>query len=107
MPIAAQAERGDRLTRRAGIHAITIAEDLLRGMPTLALGCREVVRTQFDRVILAGPATAGTEALGARRIAVAFPGVSDLGPLPALHPLWSLDPAHVSGHLSGDPARGY
>jgi phosphoglycerate dehydrogenase-like enzyme len=41
------------------------------------------------------------EALGARRIAAAFLDVTDPEPLPAQHPLWSLDNAHITMHLSG------
>lgn len=41
------------------------------------------------------------EALKARRIAGAFLDVTDPEPLPPDDPLWSLDNAHVSMHLSG------
>ena len=41
------------------------------------------------------------DALGARRIAAAFLDVTDPEPLPAQHPLWSLDNAHITMHLSG------
>ncbi len=41
------------------------------------------------------------EALGARRIAAAFLDVTEPEPLPPEHPLWSLDNAHITMHLSG------
>lgn len=41
------------------------------------------------------------EALRARHIAAAFLDVTDPEPLPADDPLWSLDNAHISMHLSG------
>lgn len=41
------------------------------------------------------------EALRARHIAAAFLDVTDPEPLPEDHPLWSLDNAHISMHLSG------
>jgi len=41
------------------------------------------------------------EALGARRIAAAFLDVTEPEPLPPRHPLWSLDNAHITMHLSG------
>jgi phosphoglycerate dehydrogenase-like enzyme len=41
------------------------------------------------------------DALGARRIAAAFLDVTDPEPLPAQHPMWSLDNAHITMHLSG------
>jgi len=41
------------------------------------------------------------ETLKARRIAAAFLDVTDPEPLPPGHPLWSLDNAHVTMHLSG------
>ncbi len=40
-------------------------------------------------------------ALAQRAIAAAFLDVTDPEPLPAGHPLWSLDNAHISMHLSG------
>ena len=40
-------------------------------------------------------------ALAQRSIAAAFLDVTDPEPLPAGHPLWSLDNAHISMHLSG------
>lgn len=41
------------------------------------------------------------EALRDKRIGAAFLDVTDPEPLPAEHPLWSLDNAHVTMHLSG------
>jgi len=41
------------------------------------------------------------EALEARRIGGAFLDVTTPEPLPDDHPLWTLDNAHVSMHLSG------
>lgn len=41
------------------------------------------------------------EALKARRIGGAFLDVTDPEPLPADHPLWSLDNCHITMHLSG------
>ena len=40
-------------------------------------------------------------ALREKRIAAAFLDVTDPEPLPSDHPLWSLDNAHISMHLSG------
>ena len=40
-------------------------------------------------------------ALSEKRIAAAFLDVTDPEPLPPDHPLWSLDNAHISMHLSG------
>ena len=41
------------------------------------------------------------DALRARRIAAAFLDVTEPEPLPPQHPLWSLDNAHITMHLSG------
>lgn len=41
------------------------------------------------------------ETLRAKRIAAAFLDVTTPEPLPAEHPLWSLDNAHITMHLSG------
>jgi phosphoglycerate dehydrogenase-like enzyme len=41
------------------------------------------------------------QALRARQLGAAFLDVTDPEPLPAGHPLWSLDNAHISMHLSG------
>ncbi len=41
------------------------------------------------------------DALKTRTIAAAFLDVTDPEPLPADHPLWSLDNAHITMHLSG------
>lgn len=41
------------------------------------------------------------EALGEKRIAAALLDVTDPEPLPEDHPLWSLDNAHITMHLSG------
>ena len=41
------------------------------------------------------------EALKARSIAAAFLDVTEPEPLPADHPLWRLDNAHITMHLSG------
>jgi phosphoglycerate dehydrogenase-like enzyme len=43
------------------------------------------------------------EALGERRIAAAVLDLTDPEPLPPGHPLWSLDNAHITMHLSGIP----
>jgi phosphoglycerate dehydrogenase-like enzyme len=43
------------------------------------------------------------EALRERRIAAAILDLTDPEPLPPDHPLWSLDNAHVTMHLSGIP----
>jgi phosphoglycerate dehydrogenase-like enzyme len=40
-------------------------------------------------------------ALKAKSIGAAFLDVTDPEPLPADHPLWSLDNAHITMHLSG------
>ena len=47
--------------------------------------------------------TALTDALRERRIAGAVLDVTDPEPLPADHPLWTLDNAHITMHLSGIP----
>jgi phosphoglycerate dehydrogenase-like enzyme len=44
-----------------------------------------------------------TEALRDRRIAAAILDLTDPEPLPPKHPLWSLDNAHITMHLSGIP----
>jgi phosphoglycerate dehydrogenase-like enzyme len=44
-----------------------------------------------------------TEALRERRIAAAVLDLTDPEPLPPGHPLWSLDNAHITMHLSGIP----
>lgn len=46
-----------------------------------------------------------TAALRERRIAAAFLDVTDPEPLPAGHPLWSLDNCHITMHLSGRSQR--
>jgi phosphoglycerate dehydrogenase-like enzyme len=43
------------------------------------------------------------EALGERRIAAAVLDLTDPEPLPRGHPLWALDNAHITMHLSGIP----
>ncbi|HEU4651099.1 MAG TPA: NAD(P)-dependent oxidoreductase, partial [Croceibacterium sp.] len=43
------------------------------------------------------------EALRARRIAAAVLDLTDPEPLPPEHPLWALDNAHLTMHLSGIP----
>src|SRR5690606_17164970 len=43
------------------------------------------------------------EALRDRRIAAAVLDLTDPEPLPEGHPLWSLDNAHITMHLSGIP----
>ena len=43
------------------------------------------------------------EALAEKRIAAAILDLTDPEPLPAGHPLWSLDNAHITMHLSGIP----
>jgi phosphoglycerate dehydrogenase-like enzyme len=45
------------------------------------------------------------EALRENRIAAAVLDVTDPEPLPAGHPLWSLDNAHITMHLSGIPTE--
>ena len=42
-----------------------------------------------------------TELAGSRAIGAAFLDVADPEPLPPDHPLWRLDNAHISMHLSG------
>lgn len=44
-----------------------------------------------------------TEALRERRIAAAILDLTDPEPLPPEHPLWALDNAHITMHLSGIP----
>jgi phosphoglycerate dehydrogenase-like enzyme len=43
------------------------------------------------------------EALQARRIAAAVLDLTDPEPLPSDHPLWGLENAHITMHLSGIP----
>ena len=62
----------------------------------------EAVLVNFARADCVDQA-ALTEALAEGRIAAAILDLTDPEPLPPDHPLWSLDNAHVTMHLSGIP----
>ena len=62
----------------------------------------EAVLVNFARADCADQ-DALTEALRERRIAAAMLDLTDPEPLPPEHPLWSLDNAHITMHLSGIP----
>jgi phosphoglycerate dehydrogenase-like enzyme len=63
---------------------------------------REAVLVNFARADIVDQ-DALTDALRDKRIAAAVLDVTDPEPLPPGHPLWSLDNAHVTMHLSGIP----
>jgi phosphoglycerate dehydrogenase-like enzyme len=65
---------------------------------------REAVVVNFARADIVDPA-ALAEALRDKRIAAAVIDVTEPEPLPPGHPLWSLDNAHLTMHLSGIPTR--
>jgi phosphoglycerate dehydrogenase-like enzyme len=74
----------------------------LIGAAELAAMKREAVLVNFARAdIVDEPALVA--ALREARIAAAVLDVTDPEPLPAEHPLWSLDNAHITMHLSGIP----
>ena len=74
----------------------------LIGAAELAAMKREAVLVNFARAdIVDEPALVA--ALRDARIAAAVLDVTDPEPLPAEHPLWSLDNAHITMHLSGIP----
>ena len=74
----------------------------LIGAAELAAMQREAVLVNFARAdIVDEPALIA--ALREKRIAAAVLDVTDPEPLPADHPLWQLDNAHVTMHLSGIP----
>jgi phosphoglycerate dehydrogenase-like enzyme len=62
----------------------------------------EAVLVNFARADCVDQA-ALVEALAERRIAAAVLDLTDPEPLPPEHPLWSLDKAHITMHLSGIP----
>ena len=70
------------------------------GAAELAAMKRSAVLLNFARgAVIDQPAL--VDALQARRIAGAFLDVTTPEPLPADHPLWSIDSCHISMHLSG------
>jgi phosphoglycerate dehydrogenase-like enzyme len=72
------------------------------GAPELAAMKPEAVLVNFARAdCVDQPAL--VEALRDRRIAAAVLDLTDPEPLPPDHPLWSLDNAHITMHLSGIP----
>lgn len=72
------------------------------GAAELAAMKREAVLVNFARAdCVDQPAL--IEALGERRIAAAVLDLTDPEPLPSDHPLWALDNAHITMHLSGIP----
>jgi phosphoglycerate dehydrogenase-like enzyme len=72
------------------------------GAAELAAMKPEAVLVNFARADCVDHA-ALAEALRARRIAAAVLDLTDPEPLPPDHPLWSLDNAHITMHLSGIP----
>ncbi len=72
------------------------------GGAELAAMKREAVLVNFARADCVDQ-DALTEALRARRIAAAVLDLTDPEPLSSDHPLWSLDNAHITMHLSGIP----
>lgn len=74
----------------------------LIGVAELAEMKREAVLVNFARADIVDQA-ALTEALREQRITAAVLDVTDPEPLPPGHPLWSLDNAHITMHLSGIP----
>src|SRR5690606_25638487 len=72
------------------------------GAPELAGMKPEAVLVNFARADC-GDQDALVAALAERRIAAAVLDLTDPEPLPPGHPLWSLDNAHVTMHLSGIP----
>jgi phosphoglycerate dehydrogenase-like enzyme len=74
----------------------------LIGVAELAAMKREAVLVNFARADIVDQA-ALTEALREQRITAAVLDVTDPEPLPPGHPLWSLDNAHITMHLSGIP----
>ena len=72
------------------------------GAAELAAVKPEAVLVNFARADCVDQA-ALTEALAEGRIAAAILDLTDPEPLPPDHPLWSLDNAHVTMHLSGIP----
>jgi phosphoglycerate dehydrogenase-like enzyme len=74
----------------------------LIGAAEIAAMKRDAVLVNFARAdIVDEPALIA--ALGEKRIAAAVLDVTDPEPLPADHPLWQLDNAHITMHLSGIP----
>ena len=74
----------------------------LIGAAELAAMKREAVLVNFARADVVDQA-ALVAALREKRIAAAVLDVTDPEPLPRGHPLWSLDNAHITMHLSGIP----
>nr|WP_166176042.1 D-2-hydroxyacid dehydrogenase [Altererythrobacter segetis] len=74
----------------------------LIGATELAAMKREAVLVNFARADIVDQA-ALADALREKRIAAAVLDVTDPEPLPPGHPLWSLDNAHITMHLSGIP----
>jgi phosphoglycerate dehydrogenase-like enzyme len=74
----------------------------LIGRAELAAMKREAVLINFARADIVDEA-ALIDALRAKRLAAAVLDVTDPEPLPPDHPLWSLDNAHLTMHLSGIP----
>jgi phosphoglycerate dehydrogenase-like enzyme len=74
----------------------------LIGAPQIGAMKREAVLVNFARADIIDQA-ALAEALRDKRIAAAVLDVTDPEPLPPGHPLWSLENAHITMHLSGIP----
>ena len=75
-----------------------IGADELKAMKSTATIVNIARGTVIDQAAL-------IEALLAKRIGGAFLDVTDPEPLPAGHPLWSMDNAHITMHLSGRAQR--
>jgi phosphoglycerate dehydrogenase-like enzyme len=76
----------------------------LIGAAELAAMKRDTVLVNYARAdVIYQPAL--VEALREHRIAAAVLDVTDPEPLPPEHPLWSLDNAHITMHLSGIPTE--
>lgn len=75
------------------------------GAAEIAAMKREAVVVNFARAnVIDQPAL--IEALTQRRIAAAMLDVTDPEPLPPDHPLWLVENAHITMHLSGIPTPG-
>jgi phosphoglycerate dehydrogenase-like enzyme len=72
------------------------------GAAEIAAMKRDAVVVNYARANVVDQA-ALTAALGEKRIAGAVLDVTEPEPLPPAHPLWQLDNAHLTMHLSGIP----
>ena len=98
-------ELPELLTEADAVVVLLPLSDATRGMigaAELAGMKREVVLVNFARADCVDQ-DALVEALRERRIAAAILDLTDPEPLAPGHPLWSLDNAHITMHLSGIP----